>query len=133
MIKDWQKPTKNVVSIERYLELELSISRTGASNQLMDTVNVEVINGDNLGIWIEVGRLQNGYHTGITYAVPTGGGLGGVWRGRCGNPDKIETLRAALRIAAQSYWITRHDGALERIEAAIRGLDKYKAKQLTLF
>lgn len=133
MIKNWQKPTKNVITIERYMELELPISRVGQSNQLSDTVSVEVINADNLGIWIEVGRLQNGYHTGITYAVPTGGGLGGVWRGRVGIPDKLDALRAALRIAAQSHWITRHDGALERIEAAIRDLDKYKAKQLTLF
>lgn len=133
MIKDWRKPTGCIVTIKRFMELELPISRTGANNQLIDTVNVEVINADNLGIWIEVGRLQDGYHTGVTYAVPTGGGSGGVWRGRYGIPNKLAALRAALQIAAKSYWITCHDGALERIEAAIRDLDKYKAKQLTLF
>ena len=102
MIKDWRKPTGCIVTIERFMELELPISRTGASNQLIDTVNVEVINADNLGIWIEVGRLQNGYHTGVTYAVPTGGGSGGVWRGRCGIPDKLAALRAALRIVPKA-------------------------------
>lgn len=133
MIKDWQKPTGCIVTIERLMELELPISRISQGNSLSDVVYVEVINDNTLGLWVGIGRLKDGYHTGTNYAVQTGGAAGPVFCGRAGIPDKLEALRAALQKAAQNWWITRHAGARERIEAAIRDLDKYKAKQLTLF
>lgn len=133
MIKDWQKPTGCIVTIDRFMELELPISRISQGNQLSDVVYVEVIDDDTLGLWIGIGRLKDGYHTGINYAVSTGGAAGPVFCGLAGIPDKLDALRAALQKATQNWWITRHDGALKRIETAIRDLGKYEAKQLTLF
>lgn len=132
MIQGWQIP-QHYMSIARYMEIELPVSRVFADNKLLDAVTVEVIRTDNLGLWIHVGRLADGYCASIDYAVPTGGSVGGVYSYSPRAKDKIEALLAGLQKAAQSYWITRHNGATARIEAAIREVESYKAKQLTLF
>ena len=64
------------MSIARYMEIEIPVSRIQVNNRLIDAVTVEVIRTDSLGLWIEVGRTQAGYHYSVTYAVPTGGGCG---------------------------------------------------------
>lgn len=111
------------------MEIEIPISRIQANNRLIDAVTVEVIRTNDLGLWLEIGRTQAGYHYSITYAVPTGGGSGGVYVSSPRAKDKTEALPGGLREAAGSYWITRHDGAAACIEAAIREVESYKAKQ----
>ena len=132
MIRNWQIP-RHYMSIARYMEIEIPVSRFYVNNRLIDSVIVEVIRTDDLGLWLEIGRTQAGYHYSITYAVPTGGGFSGVYVNSPRAKDKTEALLGGLREAAGSYWITRHDGATARIEAAIREVENYKAKQLTLF
>lgn len=132
MIRSWQIPQR-YMSIARYMEIEIPVSRIQANNRLIDSVTVEVIRTDDLGLWLEIGRTQAGYHYSITYAVPTGGGSGGVYANSPKAKDKTNALLGGLREAAGSYWITRHDGAAACIEAAIREVESYKAKQLTLF
>ena len=96
MIRSWQIP-QHYMSIARYMENEIPVSRIQVNNRLIDAVTVEVIRTDSLGLWIEVGRTQAGYHYSVTYAVPTGGGCGGV-PGGCGafaRHDEEQALRAA--------------------------------------
>lgn len=76
MIRSWQIPQR-YMSIARYMEIEIPVSRIQVNNRLIDSVTVEVIRTDDLGLWLEIGRTQAGYHYSITYAVPTGGGCGG--------------------------------------------------------
>lgn len=121
------------MSIARYMEIEIPVSRIQANNRLIDSVTVEVIRTDDLGLWLEIGRTQAGYHYSITYAVPTGGGRGGVYANSPKAKDKTNALLGGLREAAGSYWITRHDGAAACIETAVREVENYKATQLTLF
>lgn len=121
------------MSIARYMEIETPVSRIWVNNRLIDAVTVEVIRTDDLGLWLEIGRTQAGYHYSITYAVPTGGGSGGVHVNSPRAKDKTEALLGGLREAAGSYWITRHDGAAACIEAAVREIENYKATQLTFF
>lgn len=132
MIRSWQIP-RRYMNIARYMEIEIPVSRIQVNNRLIDSVTVEVIRTDDLGLWLEIGRTQAGYHYSITYAVPTGGGIGGVHANSPRAKDKTEALLGGLREAAGSYWITRHAGAAACIEAAIREVESYKAKQLTLF
>ena len=83
------------------MEIEIPVSRIQVNNRLIDAVTVEVIRTDSLGLWIEVGRTQAGYHYSVTYAVPTGGGIGGVHTNSPRAKDKTEALLGGLREAAK--------------------------------
>ena len=127
-IMPWQR--RDCISIDKYMSLELPISRA-ESGWLKDDFAVVLVDSPKLLLYAIVARAEDGYHSSRQYATPTGVGLNGA---RAGSPatTKLGALERAIKKCLDDYWVTKHEGNRARLEAALKELDKYKYQQLIL-
>ena len=128
-IMAWQRI--GCISIDKYMSLELPISRTD-SGRLKDDFAVVLVDSPQLLLYAIVARVEDGYHSGRRYATPTGGGLSATYVGSPAT-TKLGALERVIKRSLDDYWVTKHEGNRARLEAALKELDKYKYQQLTLF
>lgn len=124
---------RNAITVDKLLEIELLKSRIEGAGWMKDSVMVLVINHPALVLYVSVARGDDGYYCSVDYETPSGGAHAGVYKRGEPYPTKIEALRGAIKKKLDDYWIIKHPGNRERMESALREINKYEYQQLTLF
>lgn len=131
-IATWRRHD-GAMSVERLLELELPVSRIEGKGWLRDSFRVLLVDSPDFLLYGEIARSDDGYYASMSYETLTGGARSSVQkRGRC-HPGKIAALRAMIEKAMNSYWITKHQGNMGKMQKALEELKKHEYVQLTLF
>lgn len=123
----------NTVTAERFLTMELPLSRVGENGVLADSVTVEIFASETLLLYAEVARDKRGYHYDMGYETLTGGAMGPVCRKDPVCPEKLDVLRGVICQAMGCCWITKHPGNGRLLERAMERLKRQACIQLTLF
>lgn len=122
----------SAISIEKYMEIELPISRVEGKGWLKDCVTVTLVDSQNLVLYAVVARSEEGYHYGSRYETPTGGGISSAYTSTPA-VGKLEALRRVITDSLVDCWRTGHPGNQSKMERALEDLKKYEYQQLTLF
>lgn len=130
----FMRERRNVLTVARYMELDLPESRVNEYGYLLDGFNVQVVDSPDFVLYIPVARKDGGYYWCVSYGTATGGSSGGPFADRRQrSKSKLGALRAGIAKAMQNWCITEHAGTITKMEAALKDLNKYEYRQLTLF
>ena len=120
------------ITIDKYMTMELPISRVEGKSWLKDSVTVTLVDSQNLMLYAVVSRTEMGYHWGVRYETPTDGGINSAYN-YTPPVSKLSALREVMINSLKDYYITRHSGNQSNIERALADLRQYEYQQLTLF